>query len=76
MTRDYQVVQSHDSQLLTRFFRAEDAEHAAAKLVILIPICGWTHVGGTQYRLTLHATDCQTREKTEHTFAATVEVSQ
>lgn len=72
--RDYQVLQGHDSQLLKRFFRAEDASHAAAKLAILIPLGDWAMVEGPEYHLTLYVKDLQTSEKTEHTFVAKVGV--
>ena len=75
MSRDYYIQQGAEPPAAGRFC-GESPGHAAARLAILIPICDWDHIGGTQYRLTLHAADCQTGEKTVHTFAATVEVDQ
>jgi len=58
-----------------RTYAAESAEHAAAKLAILIPLGDWALADGTLYRLTIYAQD-GAGERTEHTFIATVEVAQ
>lgn len=73
--RDYEVSQGPEPLATSRFFRAESPGQAAAKRAILIPLCDWALVTGPLYSLTLYVRDYQTRERTKHTFAATVEAA-